>query len=154
MTLPRWKILALANEPSYHGEMTKKEAEQELMAQGGSQRCYLTRFSSKHKTHKISAMHGRQRKEYEHFDLCRNKYALKDSDMEFDSISELLEYYQSHRISRTLGNIGIPVIFRDSCGKDESIPEVCDLFEYTELAKHVLVLSHGNDDYHFSYSRL
>jgi hypothetical protein len=61
-------------------------------------------------------MHGRQRKEYEHFDLCRNKYALKDSDMEFDSISELLEYYQSHRISRTLGNIGIPVI-RDGHGK-------------------------------------
>lgn len=38
-----------------------------------------------------------------------NTYALKDSDMKFPKISEMLEYYRHNPISHRLSNIGEPV---------------------------------------------
>jgi uncharacterized protein YkuJ len=106
--IPFWQVVEFMNEPSYHEQMTRKEAERELMKQGSS-RCYLTRYSDKNKMFKLSVMHSRRKNKFEHFDISRTKYTLKDSDMEFDTLAKMLEHYRSHRISKTLRNIGISV---------------------------------------------
>ena len=108
---PHWQVKDFTNDPSYHEQLSKKEAEKKLKEQGGSVKCYLTRYSDTSKAHKLSVMHGRGKNQFEHFEISRAKYALIDNDMCFKTLSEMLEYYRKHRISNTLRNIGVPVVY-------------------------------------------
>ena len=118
MSIPFWQLTDFVKEPTYHEQMTRKEAEKKLKEHGGS-RCFLTRYSDTNKANKISVMNRRVKNKFEHFEISRTKYALKDSDLEFKTVSEMLKYYQNHKISDTLGNIGVPVVYsEDTASKD------------------------------------
>ena len=63
---------------------------------------------------KISVIRGKGKNKFEHFEVSKTKYALVNSDVEFNTVSEMLEYYQNHPISKTLSNIGVPLVRRNA----------------------------------------
>ena len=111
MAIPFWQVKDFMNEPSFHEQMTKKEAEKKLKEQGSRRKCYLTRYSETNKTYRLSVMYGRGKNKFEHYGISKTKYALVDSDKVLNTLSEMLEYYRRNRISNTLRNIGVPVVY-------------------------------------------
>ena len=110
MAIPMRQLKDFMNDPSFHEQMTKKEAEKKLKEHASS-RCFLTRYSRTNMANKISVIHGKGKNKFEHFEVNKTKYALVNSDVKFNTVSEMLEYYQNNPISKTLSNIGVPLVY-------------------------------------------
>ena len=112
--VPVWQREIFMNSPSFHGAMTKKEAELTLENHGGN-RCYLTRYCTIKKSYYLSVM-TKQEEQYkhDHFVLKVEHYSphninIEGTEKQFNKISDLLEFYESNPVNFEVSNIGIEV---------------------------------------------
>ena len=110
----------LGEHSSYHNEITGEEAMYRLRKTGHS-RCYLTRFSQDKHAYVLS-VYWKQRHEdvQEHFELCLKDGRCKivGKELDFESVSELLEHYETQHISPSLPNIGKNCTLQDYSKKN------------------------------------
>ncbi len=95
--------------PSFHGIMTGREAEL-ILEKHGSEKCYLTHYDATSKVYFLSVK--TKTDVYMHFviDITRHQnetqHELRGSDKEFDSISELLNFYENKPVNLEVDCIG------------------------------------------------
>ena len=103
----------MAKVAGFCGTMNKSKAETRLQQEDHS--CFLTRYSPASKTYKLSVMKKRKVKKpfFKHYKLIvmvngsnQARYQVEAGKMEFKSISDLLQFYQSNAIDHEVENIG------------------------------------------------
>ena len=98
----------MGEHPSYHQVITRDEAERRLRQRGG--RCYLTRYTEKHKSYVLSVYeHRRPQDSIQHFKLAfkeEGRMQVGGTGMIFDNIQSLLEHYEQNRLNYNFKNIG------------------------------------------------
>ncbi len=91
----------------YHHTITAKEAEERLKRRGSH--CYLTRYSNTNGCYILSIYQSTPTTTVKHFKIDKSrdgKFKIKNKQMEFDSIEELLAHYEEHTIDPAFKNIG------------------------------------------------
>ena len=95
--------------PSYHEGITGEEAIYRLRA-SGHHLCYLTRYSKLQKSYVLTVYQIQQRMNDDemHFKIVieNERYKIDGTKRDFEDIDHLLEFYEEHRIHRTLRKIG------------------------------------------------
>ena len=125
---------------SYHGKITGTEAELLLKRNGGN--CYLTRFSENHERYILSVMIMGNLMHYEiHIDNIEKKYGIDETDNEFNTVNEMLTFYESNPLSPGIENIGrccLSEEARENLRKQEHELELGKLQQehFQELCKH------------------
>lgn len=108
---------------SFHGAMTKKEAEL-ILEQNGNNRCYLVRYCPTEQAHFLSVMTKfKEGQKHHHFELevtssYHEKLKIKGMKIKFKNISQLLEHYKKNPVDYEVSNIGVEVQNKHS---DESV---------------------------------
>lgn len=101
---PTWQHGEISRHPSYHGTMSSARAEEKLKDQGISN-CYLTRYCEEMESYTISVL-SESRIEHYILNICKCNgvtfYEIDGTENPFDSICELLEFYQNCPVSRKL----------------------------------------------------
>ena len=114
--------LHIADHQSYQGPMTGKVAEQKLRDAGKN--CYLTRYSSVQKKYVLSVVKRRINNNpavFQHFGILitqryeQNQYEIDGAEKRFDDISELLNFYQNHNVTRDIDSIGVCYVEGKRC---------------------------------------
>ena len=118
--IPTWQIREIAQEVSYWGLMTGKQAELRLRQKGGN--CYLIRHSEA-KQHFVISVMGRTLQQGKqgrlapyHFKLNitkenkQNTFEIEHTENKFNSMSTLLEFYQQNPVNLYVCSIGEPCI--------------------------------------------
>lgn len=116
---PTWKLEEIHKHTSYHGVMTKIDAEAKLRQHNGCNQCYLTRYSYRKKVFRLSVMWRKDRSDtepmFKHFKLNivkqdgEKRYEIEGTQKNFTDIVELLKYYQEYPISLEVYSIGDPI---------------------------------------------
>ena len=108
VALPTKEMLPKHN--PYQGQISKEEAERRLKKRGGH--CYLTRYSE-NKTSYILSVYKEQRSLkpiIQHFKITiiksSGKLHIEGTDIYFNKIQELLNYYEKNPITPALSSIG------------------------------------------------
>lgn len=115
-----WKIKEISAHPSYHGAMSGSKAEVKLRQQDTV--CYLTRYSESNKF-TLSVL-GRRDDEriIQNFKICiKNEnghcvYEIPGTEVKFDDIASLLNYYKDNPLNQFIDCIGSEVV------SDKKIP--------------------------------
>lgn len=112
--VPRPFMTEMQKHPSFHGVVSKNDAELLLMHHSGD--CYLTRYNATKCTHVLSVKVTREVDEdgpiLQHFQLVthsesgHSQYKVAGSEKYFDSISMLLDYYQRNPLNYIVAGIG------------------------------------------------
>ena len=109
--LPIWQCELFMKSSSFHGAMTKKEAELTL-ENHGSNRCYLTRYCTTKKLYLLSTM-TKQEEGYRHdhfiINIDEEILALEGTEKKFNEIIELLHFYERNPVNFEISNIGVEV---------------------------------------------
>lgn len=99
---------------SFHGPLNKTESEAKLKEHGGD--CFLTRYSKAKKAYQLSVINrGKKRStaKIEEYHIIFNdedcEFQIQGKEEVFDSIDDLLEFYQKTPISQTTASIGEPL---------------------------------------------
>ena len=99
--------------PSYHGYMTKQEAEARLNQFRVN--CYLTRYNDTKRSYILSVLTGAKgvssAREIFHFEIkvtvdMDKKYEIEGTGLEFTSVSELLSFYETDSLNIRIKKIG------------------------------------------------
>lgn len=110
--MPSNLMEAMKNEPTFHGTLTRHFALRVLSWRGGN--CYLTRYSTLHKTCVISALRTvKDRKLLENFKLnitpCPDSgfvYKIEGTEKEFKDIMNLLDFYKRNPVTSEFSSLG------------------------------------------------
>ncbi len=120
--------------PSFHRIMSKEEAEQKLENHGSSNTCYLTRYDAAEKKYYLSVLtqkedaeeckpityhfilkitrkglsnrHRRSRRDEDEDSNFEPEYELEGTQMKFDRVSELLNFYKTIPVNFQVSSIG------------------------------------------------
>ena len=114
---PTSEIKDVTTRKGYVGIMSSGEAEKHLRRCRGN--CYLIRYSESKQSYILSVV--RRDDEYpiphiQHYKLIitrvdgNNVYEIEGSKKQFSDISELLEFYQTHPLTRSNLTIGDPYV--------------------------------------------
>ena len=101
--------------PSYHGALTKAEAESRLHQHSSpDQNTYLIRYSEKAQNYKVSVLDRRKGTgKITHFTIVRDgddMYKLKEAPLlRMNGVFKLLEYYQKNPVGEKIENLGQPL---------------------------------------------
>ena len=123
---PTAELKAMSDHPSYHSNVTGKQAEDILKKHGGA--CYLTRHSKSNNCYVLSVLQTASRKgaKIGHFVLKINKRSLYEhivtSEIEgtclaFEDIFKLLQFYEQNPVDHEFRNIGTMITSDDYKGK-------------------------------------
>ena len=94
---------------SYHLTITSNEAERRLKKSGNH--CYLTRYSEGNKCY-ILSVYQKRPYQMKHYRLVFNQqgriktYHIDGKEKDFNSLDNMLNYYENHPIDHGLMNIG------------------------------------------------
>lgn len=115
MTIPIPERKFMEDHNSYHGAISGEEAVKRLSRTNSD--TYLSRFSSGNRTYVITILKHEVRK-VSHFQLAINrtsqqKYRVEGMEKHFDSIDELLGFYENNRIHPEFDNIGRRLTVQD-----------------------------------------
>ena len=96
----------LGEHPSYHQSITSDEAEHRLQKCGGH--CYLTRFSESNERYILSVYQDIPTYTIKHYRITveRGDIYIEGKKRYFDSIRELLAFYENNRIDPAFKTIG------------------------------------------------
>ena len=108
---------------SYHKTITGEEAEERLRQHGGH--CYLTRYSRMKECYVLSVFEHQKplNPEIDHFEIVvesDGKHRINGKSMAFNSIHQLLEYYEQNRINPAFKSIGTMYTEEDYITSNES----------------------------------
>jgi hypothetical protein len=109
---------------SYHGVITGKEAVKRLKKVNNDS--YLCRFSSRNQKYVLSLVKNGPRK-VGHFELSINKssqakYKVEGMEKHFETIDELLRFYETNRIHPEFDNIGTRLTLHEYTNRIHSRP--------------------------------
>ena len=104
----------IAEDTSYHAGITGEEAIKRLQV-SGNPHCYLIRYSEAQECYILTVYCKQSPSDVEkHFKILVDpKYKIENTANEFESIGQLLEHYENHRIHPTLRKIGHKYTLRD-----------------------------------------
>ena len=113
---PTWQLQEINSHPSYHGAMEGNESHTELKQHSKS--CYLTRYSERRNVYVLSMTKysDNGQRTFQHFTVdIRNQnnkitYEIRGADMQFNYLSDMLSFYESHPVTHTTSNIGVCVV--------------------------------------------
>lgn len=116
-----WKIKEIITHPSYHGVISGSKAEAKLRQQ--DKVCYLTRYSESNKEFTLSVL-GSKDDEWiiQNFKISiknekgHSVYEIPGTEVKFDDIVSLLNYYKDNPLNQFIDCIGNEVV------SDKKIP--------------------------------
>ena len=120
--------------PAYHSVLKGSKAEALLRQQGHN--CYLIRLDGKNKL-RLSVLHKSEKDPvplFRNFKICIDKksgitmYEIVGTEIKFDNISNLLEYYRDQPVSDEIDGIGSPVIAHVDSDADSSESDGTDYY--------------------------
>lgn len=110
----------ISSHPSYHGDITGSEAKEKLMEHGAT--CYLTRYSRVREDYILSVLTNTRSEDeltIHNFTISieGHRYEIDGTEYPFDSIHDLLKFYEHTPVSHKVSHIGAP------CIKESSLSE-------------------------------
>ena len=116
LTTPVPERNLMENHNSYHGAISGDEAVRRLLKTNYD--AYLTRFSPNHGMYVVTVLKRDPRSTVGHFGLQINrrsqrKYSVVGMESHFDSIDELLGFYENNQIHPQFNNIGRRLTVQD-----------------------------------------
>ena len=95
----------------YHHIISTREAQKRLKQRGGF--CYLTRYSRRKQSYILSIYKSNPTKTFKHLIIDKyrgdggsEQFKIRDKDKAFNSIQEMLAYYEKNAIDPDFKNIG------------------------------------------------
>ena len=94
----------------YHHIISTREAQKRLKQRGGS--CYLTRYSRRKQSYILSIYKSNPTKTFKHLIIDKDRghkgeqFKIRDKDIVFNTIEEMLTYYEKNAIDPDFKNIG------------------------------------------------